>query len=58
MTHPAPEEPLSALAGIEAMGVISGTSEAMDSEESKWSIVFVWFKKRGVFGCGRVVGML
>jgi hypothetical protein len=42
------------------MGVIPGTSEAMamDSEESKWSIVFVWFKKRSVCGCGQVVGML
>jgi hypothetical protein len=58
--HPPPEVLLSVLAGIEPMGVISGTSEtlAVDSEESKWSIVFVWFKKRGLFGCGRVVGML
>lgn len=56
--HCPPPVPLSALAGIEAMGVIPGTSEAMESEESIWSIVFVWFKKRGVFGCGQVVGML
>lgn len=58
MMHCPPPVPLSALAGIEAMGVIPGTSEAMESEESIWSIVFVWFKKRGVFGCVQVVGML
>jgi hypothetical protein len=53
---PLPEEP-SALTGIEAMGVISGTSEAMamDSEDSKLSILFVWFKKGGMCGCGVVV---
>ena len=33
--HCPPPEPLSALTGIEAMGVISATPEALGSEESK-----------------------
>ena len=56
--HPIPPVPPSALVGIEATGVVSGKSEAMGSEELKRVIVFVWFKKRSVCGCGRVVGML
>ena len=38
-----PTPVLPALTGIEVRGVISGTSEDMDSalEGSKWSIVFV-----------------
>ena len=56
--HPVPPLPPSALTGIEAMGVVSGKSEAMGSEEAKRVIVFVWFKKRGVCGCGWIVGML
>ena len=59
--HPAPPSPVpSVSAGIEPMVVIPGTSEAMamDSEDSKCSIVFMWFKKKGVCGCGQVVGLL
>ena len=56
--HPVPPLPPSALTGIEAMGVVLGKSEAMGSEEAKRVIVFVWFKKRGVCGCGWIVGML